>query len=480
MVAAGLASPSHVSSNEPTPEQQIIERWKALKDAESEAEVASTFASFLFEKLTGNFALSKREVGIQQSGKPILRPDILIYRDESASTPALTVELKRRAPELNQAADSEFEQLASSHGLYREAVGLPAGNCNGIVQYLNPETVKPEFLAPYGVVLSGDFFQLWRRVEGLVFPATSVQRINEITIPRVFDQLKACIQSPVKGLSLMTWNQKGGVAKTTNTINFAGTLALRGKKVVVLDIDPQNNLTDNLGASSENGVQYIQPLQNALALRQYSEAYSILNQAIQTQSFSTSTNREFSISVLTANAESLRRFRDSQSLRQQVNFFRNLTTILRRKYDYIFADAAPTGDGLAISYLYACDALLMPVGMNKPSVRHAIELHNETLPKMRRARLNLSPSLIGPYNLGVVFTNYSTAAQDTKATLIHELKDCFPDVEKRFELRQNSYAIVTSDELSSKPSIWRQDSKFAHLFDELTDKIFFKHHPINS
>ncbi|MBW4694384.1 MAG: ParA family protein [Lyngbya sp. HA4199-MV5] len=79
-------------------------------------------------------------------------------------------------------------------------------------------------------------------------PLTPIQKFTKANIPALMQQLEYCLKNPHTALVSAVWNQKGGVAKTTNIVNLGATLALEGKRVLLIDLDPQNDLTRGVGA----------------------------------------------------------------------------------------------------------------------------------------------------------------------------------------------------------------------------------------
>ncbi len=264
-------------------QKRVIARWQKLPDDYSEPQLSPDFLLPLFDELGVEFDRRKVTPAVGNG----LIPDLLVYQDAN-QPPVLTVELKKRASTLANASDETFVSQVEKHKLYKAAVGYTD---NGIRQYLNIDLVKPEFLAPYGLVLNGDFFQLWRRIDGLIFPLTPIQRITKDSIPELMQQLEYCLSNPQPALVAAVWNRKGGVAKTTNTLNIGATLALAGKCVLMIDLDPQQDLTKGLGLRSPSLPDYLKPCIDKLDLKDLEEAKNILDSSIQTRTFPTTDSR---------------------------------------------------------------------------------------------------------------------------------------------------------------------------------------------
>jgi hypothetical protein len=141
--------------------KKLIDLWASLPTAYSEPDLEANFISFLLQSLD----LSHPQIKTGQNlGPGAGAADRLIYQDIN-QPPVIAIENKKRVPELASTSEADFAAACKNHILYRRAVGYEAPGEKGIKQSLDKSKVAPQFLASYGLVFNGDFFQLWRRVD---------------------------------------------------------------------------------------------------------------------------------------------------------------------------------------------------------------------------------------------------------------------------------------------------------------------------
>ena len=173
-------------------------------------------------------------------------------------------------------------------------------------------------------------------------------------------------------------NQKGGVGKTTTVINLAAGLTMKGKKILVIDLDPQGNATTGLGLSNmENSDQTI---------------YSVLNgnkkisEVIQTTKFD-------NLNLVTSNVDlSGLEVETAGDSRRAFKLKDELAAILndsRASYDYILIDCPPSLSLLTIMALVASDELVVPL----QTEFFALEGLTQLMKTIERIKSNLNPSL---------------------------------------------------------------------------------------
>ena len=345
--------------------KNIVDLWASFPTIYSEPDFAASFMVRLFDYLGLNHHQIKNTPGIGAG----LKPDYLIYNDP-AQPPILAIEIKKRESALATVSDANFVATCQNHPLYKDAIGLSdRSNNNGIIQYLDIDKVNPSHLASYGLVLNGDFFQLWRRVDGLVMPMTTIRRVNKTSLPKLLKELAHCLQTPPSALVTAIWNSKGGVAKTTNTINVASCLALAGKRVLLIDLDPQNDLTTGIGLKANYAPDYFDRVYDQLQLQEIDRAKDILTKSIQTKSFATSDGKSFHLSLLSSSKDYLNNINDTIRAQKAHVVFNDILDLVRGNYDYIFIDASPKSDKLAQCLLCTADTILLPFDLGAKSLK---------------------------------------------------------------------------------------------------------------
>jgi chromosome partitioning protein len=172
-------------------------------------------------------------------------------------------------------------------------------------------------------------------------------------------------------------NQKGGVGKTTTTINLAASLALADQRVLLVDVDPQGNLTSGVGQKGK-----------ATAAGTVYDALTSVEPTTDPRPFIVPTGVD-RLHLIPADRNLTGAEIELVSLGGREERLRRLLTSVRGEFDYIFIDCPPSLGLLTLNALVAADAVLIPLHCEY----FALEGLADLVGTMRRVRSALNPSL---------------------------------------------------------------------------------------
>ena len=206
------------------------------------------------------------------------------------------------------------------------------------------------------------------------------------------------------GKAIAIFNQKGGVGKTTTNINLAACLALKGKRVLILDIDPQGNTTSGIGVSKKSLDNTIYDI---LVEENFDPREAIIKTSVEGLDLIPA-----SVDLAGAEVELVQIDGRETALKDGMDKIRD-------EYDYIFIDCPPSLGLLTINSLAAVDSVLIPIQCEF----YALEGVSQLVSTIELVKRSLNPSL----EIEGVILSMFDGRTNLSAQVVQEVKKYFGD-----------------------------------------------------
>lgn len=242
-------------------------------------------------------------------------------------------------------------------------------------------------------------------------------------------------------------NQKGGVGKTTTAINLSASLAQAGKKVLLIDADPQGNATTGLGIEKQS---LRRTLYDVLVNQVAMESVIISNAGIE--------GLDIAPATLDLSGAEMEMF---SALSRENILKRALKPVLER-YEYILIDGPPSLGLLTINILTASDSLLIPIQCEF----YALEGITQLMTIVDRVRGHLNPKL----TIDMVVLTMHDDRINISRQVVSEVRSFFGEIVAKTIVPRN-VRLSEAPSFGQPISIYDPKSKGAQAYSELAQEV---------
>ncbi|MBR5012324.1 MAG: ParA family protein [Clostridia bacterium] len=216
-------------------------------------------------------------------------------------------------------------------------------------------------------------------------------------------------------------NQKGGVGKTTSCINLSAFLALMGKKVLIVDLDPQGNATSGVGVEKTNDLKTI---------------YNVIDGECNVREAIVKTPIT-DLHIIPATVDLAGAEIDLVQMSSREKILKNILNRVLEDYDYVMIDCPPSLGLLTVNALTASHSIMIPIQCHF----YALEGLSQLMNTVRLIKQHLNPAL----NVeGVVLT-----MKDNRSNLVSQVSD---EITKYFGKKVFKTFIPSNIRLAEAPS----------------------------
>ena len=217
-------------------------------------------------------------------------------------------------------------------------------------------------------------------------------------------------------------NQKGGVGKTTTCVNVSAYFAAMGKKVLIVDMDPQGNATSAVGIDKSNG--------------EIKSIYNVMSGENYVEEVVTTTNVQ-GLDIIPSELNLAGAEIELVQMDNRENIIKNILNRLKNTYDFICIDCPPSLGLLTVNALTACDSVLIPIQCEFFALEGLSQLMNTV--KLVKKHLNIKIDIEG-----VVLT-----MKDSRSNLVQQVSN---EIKKFFGKYVLETTIPRNVRLAEAPS----------------------------